>query len=193
VTPLDGTLQYIFVDSTDRLPPPDCHLVVESRRNGQNFVELFGGITWWNQWSSPAPPARPPVAAPPHPLPRALGSGHPAPHRGALFATRSLCFPAAGQRPESRPFGAAFSASSMDNPRYRIPCQLLRRFFSLRERRSFGRPRAPLVLPVRTPTGTESNPTPLGPQPLPGRPGPERGASRGQQKSGISCSGRVPR
>jgi hypothetical protein len=71
------------------------------------------------------------------------------------------------------------------------------RMFALRGRRSFGRPRAPLVLPIGTPPGTDSNPSPLGTQPLSGRAGPERGAPPGQprrkQKSGTSCSGRLPR
>jgi hypothetical protein len=52
---------------------------------------------------------------------------------------------------------------------------------------SFGRPRALVLLPARNPPGTDSNPSPLGPQPLPGRPGPERGAPpgppRGRQKT----------
>jgi hypothetical protein len=73
-------------------------LVVESRKNGQ----FFRGIIWWGYLVGSTgfsrPPARPPVAAPPRAPPRALGSGHPAPHRGAPFAARSLCFVAAGQR-----------------------------------------------------------------------------------------------
>jgi hypothetical protein len=48
-----------------------------------------------------------------------------------------------------------------------------------------------LPAPPRAP-GTESNPNPLGPQPLPGRPGPERdappGPPRSGHKSGTSCS-----
>jgi hypothetical protein len=55
--------------------------------------------------------------------------------------------------------------------------KLLRRFFARRGRppSCFGRPRhaarAPLVLLVRTPPGTDSNPNPLPLQPLPGRRG----------------------
>jgi hypothetical protein len=79
-------------------------LVVESRKNGQ----IFRGIIWWDYLVGSTgfsrPPAHPPVAAPPRALPRALGSDHPAPHRGAPFAARSLCFVAAGQRTENRSF-----------------------------------------------------------------------------------------
>jgi hypothetical protein len=61
-------------------------LLVESRKNGQSNR----GIIWWNYLVGPTrfsrPPARPPVAAPPRAPPRALGSGRPAPHRGAPFA-----------------------------------------------------------------------------------------------------------
>jgi hypothetical protein len=78
--------------------------------------------------------------------------------------------------------------------------KLLRRFFALRGRRSFGRHRASLVLPAKIPPGTDSNPNLLAPQPLPGRPGPERDAPPGPtpqtdsgHKSGTSCSGRLPR
>jgi hypothetical protein len=75
--------------------------------------------------------------------------------------------------------------------------QLLRRRFALPRWRSSGRPRPPLVLPVGTPPGTASNPSPLGPQPLSGRSGPERGAPpappRRGQKSVTSCSGRLLR
>ena len=66
-------------------------MVVESRKNGH----FFRGIIWWNYLVGssefPRPPARAP--APPRAPPRALGSGHPAPRRGAPFAARSLCFP----------------------------------------------------------------------------------------------------
>jgi hypothetical protein len=41
------------------------------------------------------------LVAPPRAPPRALGSDHPAPHRGAPFAARSLCFVVAGQRTEN--------------------------------------------------------------------------------------------
>jgi hypothetical protein len=79
--------------STARMPHVGVggSMVVESRKNGQ----FFRGIIWWDylvgstQFSRP--PARPPVAALPRAPPRALGSGrHPAPHRGAPFAARSL-------------------------------------------------------------------------------------------------------
>jgi hypothetical protein len=77
-------------------------LVVESRKNGH----CFRGIIWWDYLVGSTefsrPPTHPPVAAPPRVLPRALGSDHPAPHRGAPFAARSLCFVAAGQRIETR-------------------------------------------------------------------------------------------
>jgi hypothetical protein len=77
-------------------------IVVESRKNGQ----LFRGIFWWDYLVGSTefsrPPAHPPVAAPPRALPRALGSDHPAPHRRAPFAGRSLCFVVAGQRTENR-------------------------------------------------------------------------------------------
>jgi hypothetical protein len=77
-------------------------LVVESRKNGQ----FFRGIIWWDYLVGSTeffrPPARPPVAARTRAPPRAIGSGHPAPHRGAPFAARSLCFLAAGQRTENR-------------------------------------------------------------------------------------------
>jgi hypothetical protein len=56
------------------------------------------------------------------------------------------------------------------------PRQPFEAHFALRGRRPFGRPRPPPVLPVGTPTGTGSNPSPLVPQPFPGRPGPERDA-----------------
>jgi hypothetical protein len=56
-------------------------LVVESRKNGH----FFRGIIWWNYLVGSSgfsrPPSRPLVAAPPRAPPRALGSGHPAPHR----------------------------------------------------------------------------------------------------------------
>jgi hypothetical protein len=51
---------------------------------------------------------------------------------------------------------------------YRASFRGVRRLFSLRGRRSFGHPRAPLVLPVGIPPGTDSTPNPLGIQPLPG-------------------------
>jgi hypothetical protein len=72
-------------------------VVVESRKNGQ----FFRGNYWWNYLGGggqAGSPARPPVAALPRAPSRALGSGHPAPRRGAPFATRSLCFPSPGQR-----------------------------------------------------------------------------------------------
>jgi hypothetical protein len=66
-----------------------------------------------------------------------------------------------------------------------VPPGLLRRLFALRGRRPLGRPRPPPVLPVGTPPGTDSNPSPLLSQPLSG--------TRREQKSGTSCSGRLLR
>ena len=92
--------------STDRLPLVEVWgiLPVESRKNRH----IFRGIIWWNYLVESTeffrPPACPPAATPPRVPPRALGSGHPAPHRGAPFAARSLCFLAAGQRTENRMF-----------------------------------------------------------------------------------------
>jgi hypothetical protein len=75
------------------------------------------------------------------------------------------------------------------------PASPLRRIFALRGAPLFPPPRPSPVLPVGTPPGTDSNPSPLAPQSLSGRPGPERGAPpsppRREQKSGISCSGRL--
>ena len=89
--------------STDRLPLVELWgiLPVESRKNRH----IFRGIIWWNYLVESTeffrPPACPPAATPPRVPPRALGSGHPAPHRGAPFAARSPCFVAAGQRTEN--------------------------------------------------------------------------------------------
>jgi hypothetical protein len=87
-------------------------IVVESRKNGQ----FFRGIIRWDYLVGPTefshPPAHPPVAAPPRAPPRALGSGHPAPHRGAPFAARSLCFVVAGQRTENRSIEGILSVFS---------------------------------------------------------------------------------
>jgi hypothetical protein len=80
--------------STDRLPLVESRgiIPVESRKNGQI---IFRGIIWWNYLVGSTefsrPPARRPVAARTRAPPRAVGSGHPAPHRGAPFAARSLC------------------------------------------------------------------------------------------------------
>ena len=90
-------------NSTDKLPHVEVWgiILVESRKNGQ----IFRGIIWWNYLVGSTeffrPPACPPAATPPRVPPRALGSGHPAPHRGAPFAARSPCFVAAGQRTEN--------------------------------------------------------------------------------------------
>jgi hypothetical protein len=86
--PLYSRFSLIPQTSTDRPPHVEVwgSLVVESRKNGQ----FFRGIIWWDYLVGSTefsrPPAHPPVAAPPRALPRALGSGHPAPHRGAPFA-----------------------------------------------------------------------------------------------------------
>jgi hypothetical protein len=60
--------------------------VVESRKNGQ----LIRGISWWDYLVGSTgfsrPPARPPVAARTRAPPRAIGSGHPAPHTAELHS-----------------------------------------------------------------------------------------------------------
>ena len=99
-----NTISLIPQTSTDRLPLVELWgiLPVESRKNRH----IFRGIIWWNYLVESTeffrPPACPPAATPPRVPPRALGSGHPAPHRGAPFAARSPCFVVAGQRIRKR-------------------------------------------------------------------------------------------
>jgi hypothetical protein len=64
--------------------------LVESRKNGQKVRRII----WWDYLVesigfSRLPPAHPPARGrPTPPAPRALGSGHPAPQRGAPFSIR---------------------------------------------------------------------------------------------------------
>jgi hypothetical protein len=107
---LFNTFSLISQTSTTILPLVEYggSLLVESRKNGQ----FFCGIIWWDYLVGSTefsrPPARPPVAARTRAPPRAIGSGHTAPHRGAPFAARSLCFLVAGQRMKKRDYNPGF-------------------------------------------------------------------------------------
>jgi hypothetical protein len=94
-------------------------------------------------------------------------------------------YPKIGESSSGDPQG---SAQLWSNPWLglgRTPFQLLRRLFALPAGAAPGRSppgaRRPPVLPIGTPPGKDSNPNPLAPQPMPGRPGLEleRGAPPG--------------
>ena len=102
-SPLYSRFSLIPQLSTDILPLVGSggSMLVESRKIiWRNY--LVGSTEFFR------PPACLPAATPPRVPPRALGSGHPAPHRGAPFAARSLCFVAADQRTETGPIGPVF-------------------------------------------------------------------------------------
>jgi hypothetical protein len=98
VSVLSNRISLIPQTATTRLPLVGIggSLVVESRKPGH----FFRGIIWWvylvGSTGFSRPPARPPVAARTRAPPRAIGSGHPAPRRGAPFAARLPCFVVAG-------------------------------------------------------------------------------------------------
>jgi hypothetical protein len=96
------------------------------------------------------------------------------PPHGTCGATAEVQYDPSHIQPEHGDWRARRNSNARARqwPPHWVPYQLLRRLFALRGRRSFGRSRA---ASGQNPPGTDSNPNSLGPQPLPGRPGPERG------------------